>query len=756
MAHDFRARAAATRVLCYWRDRVPDALERLKKLAADPYPRVRLEAIRAASFFTVPEALEVPLITAEYPSDYYLDYTRDETMRALDPYLRPALVEGRSLEINSPAGDRYFLRKVDTDLLLKMKRQVGVLREILWRAGIREEARRQALTDLARQTGNSEARTLVDTVGDRDNPQDDPGESTVIELARLLTERNRGELATVRGELEKLATSASLPVLRQLGFASLMAADDRADQAWTLAARSVQGVRDILRAMPLVRDPELRASLYPRIEPLLHGLPPSLAHGRESASESASMIRRAAMDALTYVRGQEAPTFRALAKLVRENIDRPAAIAALQKIPAAYWPGEEVAPLLESIIAYLRTLAVQDRTTPAALDALQLGDTLTALLPANTARATRKELAALGVRVIRVGTVLEQMRYDVDRIIMQAGKPVEILVENSDMMPHNFVITRPGALEEVGLLAEATATQPDAPRRQYVPASAKILLASRLLEPRESQKLNFTAPAQAGVYPYVCTYPGHWRRMYGALYVVDDLEQYLAAPDSYLAVHPLPIADVPLKSTRPWKEWTLDDLASSIVQLDTGRSYGNGKQLFQIATCISCHQMNGAGNVFGPDLTKLDPKQAPADLLRNILEPSAKINDKYYAYLFEMESGQVLTGLIVEETPDAVKIVENPLASTAPKVLKKSEIFSRKRSPTSIMPKGLLDKLTREEILDLIAYIAAGGDPNHPLFQADRAGGHGHAGAGGGAVDRRRYDHEITTSSNAGFIRLLK
>ena len=47
-------------MLCYWRDRVPDALERLKKLAADPYPRVRLEAVRAASFFTVPEAWKFP------------------------------------------------------------------------------------------------------------------------------------------------------------------------------------------------------------------------------------------------------------------------------------------------------------------------------------------------------------------------------------------------------------------------------------------------------------------------------------------------------------------------------------------------------------------------------------------------------------------------------------------------------------------------------------------------------------------------
>ena len=137
--------------------------------------------------------------------------------------------------------------------------------------------------------------------------------------------------------------------------------------------------------------------------------------------------------------------------------------------------------------------------------------------------------------------------------------------------------------------------------------------------------------------------------------------------------------------------------------------------------------MNGVGKEFGPDLTKLNPMQTPADLLRNVLEPSAKINDKYYAYLFELDNGQIVTGLIVDETPEVVKIVENPLASTEPRLLKKSEITGRKQSQASIMPKGLLDKLTREEILDLISYIAAGGDPQHPLFQGSHTGGHGHA-----------------------------
>ena len=150
-ARDFRARAAATRVLCYWRDRVPGALQRLKTLAADPYPRVRLEAVRAASFFTVPEALEVPLITAEHPSDYYLDYTRGETMRALDPYVKKALAEGHPLEITSAAGARFFLRKVDTADLLKMKRSRGVLQEILFRKGVREEDRRRG----ARRSGQA-------------------------------------------------------------------------------------------------------------------------------------------------------------------------------------------------------------------------------------------------------------------------------------------------------------------------------------------------------------------------------------------------------------------------------------------------------------------------------------------------------------------------------------------------------------------------------------------------------------------------
>jgi glucose/arabinose dehydrogenase/lysophospholipase L1-like esterase len=81
---DYRARAAATRVLCYWRDRIPSALEWMKKLAADEHPRVRLEAVRSASFFDKSEAAEIPLLTLERETDKYIDFVRDETLKTLD------------------------------------------------------------------------------------------------------------------------------------------------------------------------------------------------------------------------------------------------------------------------------------------------------------------------------------------------------------------------------------------------------------------------------------------------------------------------------------------------------------------------------------------------------------------------------------------------------------------------------------------------------------------------------------------------
>jgi len=87
---DVHARAAATRVLCYWRDRVQDPLGLLKVQTNDDHPRVRLEAVRACSFFTTAQAAEVALEVLNHPMDSYLKYTLDETMSTLDRFTKQA------------------------------------------------------------------------------------------------------------------------------------------------------------------------------------------------------------------------------------------------------------------------------------------------------------------------------------------------------------------------------------------------------------------------------------------------------------------------------------------------------------------------------------------------------------------------------------------------------------------------------------------------------------------------------------------
>src|SRR6185503_18994867 len=100
-AKEFRARAAATRVLQHWFDRVDGALMVLKRMVSDPEPRVRLEAVRALSFVPTAEAASIALEVLEHPLDYYLQYTLDSTMTTLEKAWKPTLTAGRPMVADS-------------------------------------------------------------------------------------------------------------------------------------------------------------------------------------------------------------------------------------------------------------------------------------------------------------------------------------------------------------------------------------------------------------------------------------------------------------------------------------------------------------------------------------------------------------------------------------------------------------------------------------------------------------------------------
>lgn len=864
---DHRARAAATRVLCYQREQISDALEILKGLADDKHPRVRLEAVRAASFFTAPDAVEVTLIAAEKPTDYYIDYCIKETNRQVEKYWKAALAKGQTIPVSSEAGTRFFLRSISNEALLKAKKSKDVYNEILLRHGLQDNVRKEAVTELAKLQSKSEMTVLLDAIARIDNQKETREEKVIFDLVRMLTSRGPKELTQARTELEKLATSAKQPVIRQIGYVSLMNVDGSPDKAWLLATKSVPALRDFLSAMPMISDASITASLYSKVEPLLDKLPANLApktppgkgvvgryvrielpgkfrtltlaevevysdgknvarqgkasqlntaHGGEASraidgntngsfngggqthtvegttnpwwevdlgkeypieaihiynrtdgnlgsrlnnytlrildkgrnnaykvdkqptpmvkaefalgsADPLLLVRRDAMLALTAVRGQEAKTFKTLEKYLKQDDNRLAAVRALQRIPKQFWPKEDAQPLVDLMLAHVRKIPTKERTNQEALDALEFADRLATLLPAPAAKKARAELGELGVRVIRIGTLPERMAYDKEVIVAQKGKAVEFIFENIDLMPHNIVFATPGSMEELGKYAEKNSQDPAFQARFFVPPSPKVLLASTLLQPRATQKLSFVAPDKAGVYPYVCTYPGHWMRMHGALYVVDNLDEYLANPEAYLAKNPLKIEDPALKDRRPRTEWKYEDLASDVELMKPGRNFGNAKAMFKVANCIACHKLDNEGNDFAPDLTKLDLKLKAVDILKDIVEPSFRINEKYQTWIIETKAGKSYTGVIIEEKGKTFKLIENPLTKAEPITLSLDDVDSKTKSPVSVMPKGLLDKLTREEILDLVAFITARGNRMHPLFRAEDAhGGHGH------------------------------
>ena len=442
-----------------------------------------------------------------------------------------------------------------------------------------------------------------------------------------------------------------------------------------------------------------------------------IAANRLSVSGGEETLHDLAIQTIASIPGHGPEKFRDLVQLIKADRSRTSAIGVLQSVPEQDWVQKDLPGLVDNIVGYLSAMPAQVRTSPPAVNAVALARSLSKKLPADQAKAVEDRLQNLDVRVIPIGTVIERMIYDKETIVVQAGKPVEFRISNTDHMPHNFAIVQPGALEEVGQLAEATARDADAKDRQFVPKSDKILLASRLLDAGQTQALNFDVPAAPGVYPYVCTYPGHWRRMYGALYVVTNLEEYQRNPDAYLAANPLALKDDMLKYTGRNTEWKFDDLVGSVKPLPKGRSHEVGKNLFKVANCVGCHKLGGEGRELGPDLTKIEPMKRTTDqLLRSVLEPSKEIAEKFNSYTFILDSGKIVTGMIVEENASQVKVLVDPLAKGEPAIIQKSEIEERKKSTTSIMPQGLLNKLTREEILDLIAYIYAGGDKNHALF----------------------------------------
>lgn len=111
------------------------------------------------------------------------------------------------------------------------------------------------------------------------------------------------------------------------------------------------------------------------------------------------------------------------------------------------------------------------------------------------------------------------LRFDPARFTANPGEELVLELENADTteMPHNFLLLKPGTREEV--VRRATALGEHGPERNFVPSGDDVVAASAVLPVDGTTLLRLRVPDQPGVYPYVCTFPGHGIMMYGALYV---------------------------------------------------------------------------------------------------------------------------------------------------------------------------------------------------------------------------------------------
>jgi putative heme-binding domain-containing protein len=421
--------------------------------------------------------------------------------------------------------------------------------------------------------------------------------------------------------------------------------------------------------------------------------------------------RAAAIRQLRFWHGSVPDRHELLARAAQD----PSGLVRLETVITASWIGsrEALAAVLDVCrrplaghLAYAATCALESATlrrhwqddpasaVPAILKRAERGLSITEPKPTSQEREFDRQP---GVSEIRIGCEPERMLFTLRQFAVLPGKPVKLVFTNPDATDHNLVIVRPGSLAEVGMAANDMAKDPKNAAGDFVPESKRdrIVAATPMIGPtRKAQAhvLRFTAPTEPGVYPYVCTFPGHWIVMNGQMVVAKDaaeVEELLAACKPTIV-----------------KAWTLDDFPAVSTSRDEA-ALARGMHAFAKAQCTQCHQAAGHGVKLGPDLAESVKKLRGRTLLEQVLEPSKAIHEKYRTMQFVLESGRVVSGVVLEETPDGYRVAANLLTPDQVTVVRKDEIDEQMPGTVSAMPTGLLNVLTRDEVVDLVSFVEA-------------------------------------------------
>lgn len=507
-----RARAAATRVLCYWKDQVPDALALLRTAVNDPDMRVRMHGVRALSFYEptdrAEQALEIAYDVLKHPTDDYIKHVFAECQKGLQSVLKSKVLP------KDPAALAEFIAGTKDADLNGLPDVEPVLIEKLTRPRLQAAVRQPALAALVKLTGNDRPLEILNLLKRLDGRED--GAATAEEIGRMIFTDNPGVVTRHALAFKALAREARTAAVKRAALAALVFAARGPDDLWQEHAGDAGMRRMLVESIAML--PASEAALRAKFQPHLAAL---LAGGRLDGES-----RRAVLTALPLTGADHAAAnFQAVARHLIDGQERNTAAKAMIKFPRAVWDAALARPVVDSVLAHARTVPLAERSRQAYVEVVTAAKEMAALLPADAAKAAFKELRAVSVDVFIVHTVHEQLRFDTTRITVQAGRPFEVIFENDDGMPHNFVIVPPGRHAEIGNAAMTmTPDKLDKQGRAYLPPAyeREILAATRLLEPGQKETLKVKAPAKPGDYEFVCTFPGHALVMWGTLTVTTE------------------------------------------------------------------------------------------------------------------------------------------------------------------------------------------------------------------------------------------
>lgn len=596
----------------------------------------------------------------------------------------------------SPKVIEYQLKRLSNEELLLAERSVDdakyvpVYAAILSRAGMPTGDRQAAAQALAKLKSTSVVNEILSVI--ESLPQELPDSvRTARELTSLLLSEPQPQLKDQSSELQKSLAKPSTWARRAAVAALLNVGELGTVRAH--AKQSAAATSDMLTAIVWLPNQATRNSLREDVIALLDGKAVAGVNPDEALT-----VKQQAIRALATISADGADKFARLITLSREQALREDAVQALLTVPTNERDAQLAAQLSELLIAEAEATPINARTSDRFIDASQLAESLLTALPAEASRSLRQRWQAISVRVVRIKTVEEEMRYDLKYFAVEAGRPVEIVLQNADLMPHNLVITQPGALKEIAMLAAKMPPDQAPGGKQYVPDDPRVMFATSMVSAGKQERLAFEAPTTVGEYPFVCTFPNHWMRMYGVMVVVPDLDAWQKQPKAP--------AD-PIGNNRSFvRKWTTQDLAPHLDSGLRGRSAEIGVKLLKEATCLQCHKLGSEGGIVGPNLTDVAErlKQDKQAVLQEIIDPSHKIDPKYAVQQILTSDSKVYSGIVIEETKDSLTIITSPDQPTPIKI-SREDIEEIVKSSKSIMPVGLLDQYTQDEIFEILAVL---------------------------------------------------